>query len=89
VIWWPREGLAVEPAPLGEWPEWLLREARGEARRSGLTDPNKKKPLPPHDADAVVRSLIEGLWQLDPRKWREYGRWLGLMTACKAEGKQR
>ena len=90
VIWWPREGLAVDDAPLCEWPEWLLKEARGEARRSGLTDPNKKKPLPPHDAthdaDAVVRSLIEGLRQLDPRKWREYGRWLGLMTACKAEG---
>jgi hypothetical protein len=87
VIWWPREGLPIDDAPLCEWPEWLLREARGEARRSGLTDPNKKRPHPPHDADAVlVRSLIEGLWRLDPRKWREYGRWLGLMTACKAEG---
>jgi hypothetical protein len=27
VIWWPREGLPVEDAPICEWPNWLLDPA--------------------------------------------------------------
>jgi hypothetical protein len=29
VIWWPREGFAVEDAEIADWPEWLLEAARG------------------------------------------------------------
>ena len=34
-IWWPREGLPVEGAPLCEWPDWLLELAL--RRQSGLS----------------------------------------------------
>jgi hypothetical protein len=33
VIWWPREGLPIEDAPLSEWPDWLLAEAMRKPRR--------------------------------------------------------
>ena len=31
-IWWPAAGLPFEDFPLAEWPEWLLKEARGVRR---------------------------------------------------------
>jgi hypothetical protein len=30
--------------------------------------------------------MVEALWLLKPIAWRDYERWLGLMTACKFEG---
>ncbi len=44
VIWWPREGLPIEEAPIAEWPEWLLKLAIDGHSVKGWT---KKKA--PHD----------------------------------------
>jgi hypothetical protein len=35
VIWWPREGLAVDEYPIADWPEWLLELARQQKRKNG------------------------------------------------------
>ena len=43
-------------------------------------DPNAGSPI------GAVGGLVEALWLLKPIAWRDYERWLGLMTACKFEG---
>jgi Bifunctional DNA primase/polymerase, N-terminal len=39
VIWWPREGYPVEDAPISEWPDWLLEEARAKPRSHEYPSP--------------------------------------------------
>ena len=86
VIWWPREGYAVEHAPLSEWPGWLLEEARGRERgRAGRTQGVRG----PHDGEggAVVAGVAAALMQLDPRDFvGERARWLALMNGARAAG---
>jgi hypothetical protein len=84
VIWWPREGLPFEDAPLCEWPDWLLAEAMKPKARSAVGRNPNTLPLPHHAAD-----LTDALRKLDPRDWSEHDRWLQLMTACRAVGIER
>jgi hypothetical protein len=92
VIWWPREGLPFEDAPLCEWPEWLLQEAmRPKARSAVRRNPNTLLPL--HHGEHAA-DLVEALHKLDPHDWRGgdqrgHDRWLQLMTACRAVGIER
>jgi hypothetical protein len=84
VIYWPREGLPIEDHEIAEWPEWLLQEAKGKPRLDVY--PSKVIPslLPNH---AVVASLTEAPFKLDPVEWQgKHDEWLGLMMACKAAG---
>jgi hypothetical protein len=87
-IWWPREGHPIERHPLTEWPDWLLELARGKSKSFAWVDPNKKKEERTRgEGDrAEVANLTEALRRVDPREWRDYERWLGLMTACRFEG---
>jgi hypothetical protein len=88
VIWWPREGLPVEDAPLAEWPDWLLEEAKGKRRTR--VDPRTYSPRGVvRDAEDVCAALT----QLDPRDFAEgaegeekRARWIALMNGAKAAG---
>jgi hypothetical protein len=60
VIWWPREGLPVEDAPICEWPDWLLAEAM--AGRSLTEYPSTNNPSLPHAVPP-----------LPPVRWPRYG----------------
>jgi hypothetical protein len=81
VIWWPREGYAVEDWPICEWPDWLLAEARAVPRRGPPRVPNTC-----HGASEVA-NLTEALWQMDPVDWSEdFKNWFALVGACKAVG---
>ena len=57
-IWWPAAGLPFEDFPLAEWPEWLLKEARGVRRQ-------RTTPLGPCKSAALHR--VHG-HTLNPRK---------------------
>ena len=49
IVWWPRQGLRVIQAELGEWPEWLLEKAR----KRELAQPEEEGPcqsFAPHGA---------------------------------------
>jgi hypothetical protein len=87
VIWWPREGLAVEDAPICEWPDWLLAEAM-EPKKSGPGSKghlNTSLSIPRVGHD--VGNLTEALLKLDPGCWNgKYDEWLALMTACRFVG---
>jgi hypothetical protein len=89
IIYWPREGLPIEDLPIVEWPEGLLERAKGKSRREVY--PNKlNSSLVPNSA--VVTSLREALFKLNPVEWRSegsqesYDAWFRLMVACKAGG---
>ena len=84
-IWWPREGLAVEDAPICEWPEWLLKEARGGTRQKRYPRTFSPPPL-----GGVAEGVSAALMQLNPHEFTEgdghRGRWLALMNGAKAAG---
>jgi hypothetical protein len=84
-IWWPREGYAVEDAPLAPWPSWLLEEARKPVR-DDYVDPRQGKKK--RDEERVeVAGLVEALRQMDPVDWREkFQSWFALCGAVKAVG---
>jgi hypothetical protein len=84
-IWWPREGYAVEDAPLAPWPSWLLEEAR-KPTRDDYVDPRQAKKK--RDEERVeVAGLVEALRQMDPVDWREkFQSWFALCGAVKAVG---
>lgn len=83
VVWWPREGFAVEDAEIADWPEWLLEAARRKPRLHEYPSTSLSSlPLPHGD----VASLLDGLRRLDPVEWRKYDPWLELMMASKAAG---
>jgi hypothetical protein len=79
-IWWPRQGYAVVDAPLAEWPEDLLKLAKG----GHTTAPSSHT----HIARAVLRGLsaADTIGKLNPTNFREYTQWLHLMMACHAAG---
>jgi hypothetical protein len=93
VIWWPREGLPFEDAPLCEWPDWLLAEAmRPKAREvgKGVAAVNKDRHLSPSiHGNGNVGDLTAALWKLDPTDYRGHDRWLRLMMSCHAAGIER
>ena len=79
-IWWPREGLPFEDHPLSEWPDWLLKEAMGQAHASHSYIP--RAPL----QSANANGLDTALNKLDPTAWRDYGSWIRLLMSAKAAG---
>jgi hypothetical protein len=85
VVWWPREGYPVEDAPIAEWPDWLLAEARAKGRRNGVLTNSKsiEGELP---NVRVVPGAQAALEQMDPCVFREHDRWFALMMGCKAVG---
>jgi Bifunctional DNA primase/polymerase, N-terminal len=88
VILWRREGLPFEEHPLCEWPEWLLKEAKGADRLEGY--PRQKKTLR-DDASQFGKcdpgSYLDALRKMDPREWRgDFEAWFALLTAAKAVG---
>jgi hypothetical protein len=95
VIWWPREGLAVDDWPIADWPEWLLalakapRKRKGEGKVAGRSNVDLRTLI-------ILRGggshLADALRQIDPRDFgREpdkdhYEEWFALVGACKAIG---
>jgi hypothetical protein len=78
VIWWPREGLAVEERELADWPEAL-----GSALRN--------RNLPRTRAIGVGQGQsheepLAALLKLDPLDYRDHDNWLRLMMAAHAAG---
>jgi Bifunctional DNA primase/polymerase, N-terminal/Primase C terminal 2 (PriCT-2) len=89
VIWWPREGLAVDDWPIADWPEWLMEEARG--KDAGF----KAYPSSIIGGGGVVgggrgvgvEDATEALRKLDPCAWRgEHDEWFALLMGAKAAG---
>jgi hypothetical protein len=80
-VFWPRQGYAVVDAPLAEWPEDLLKLAKGGDH---ITSPASHT----HIARAVLRdqSASDTIGKLDPINFREYTQWLHLMMGCHAAG---
>jgi Bifunctional DNA primase/polymerase, N-terminal/Primase C terminal 2 (PriCT-2) len=76
IIWWPREGLAVEDRPLADWPEGLLGRA---LRKMNLPSVNAL-PIGQHE-DALAALL-----KLDPLDYRDHDDWLRVMMAAHAAG---
>jgi hypothetical protein len=89
VIWWPREGLAVDDWPVGDWPEWLLEAARAARGTKG-----PPRHSPPHNEGShngvEVANLTDALRQMNPVDWRgDFEPWFALAGACKAVGIER
>jgi Bifunctional DNA primase/polymerase, N-terminal len=81
-IYWPRQGLPIEDAPLSEWPDWLLQEAMRVPR---LKVSLSKSISPQHDV--VVLDRTEALRELDPYVWNgKHDEWFELLMGCKAAG---
>jgi hypothetical protein len=83
-IYWPATGLPLEDAPIAEWPDWLLAEAKGIRRHRYL-----RRSFPArHDHDpVVVADRITALREMDACDWRgEFDRWFELLMACKYVG---
>jgi hypothetical protein len=83
-IWWPRQGFAVVDAPLAEWPEELLGLAMGPGG-AALTDHRRAVSNCQHLSPAPDVDLS----RIDPTEYREFGRWLRLLTSCKVAGVSR
>jgi Bifunctional DNA primase/polymerase, N-terminal len=90
VIWWPREGLAVEDRPIAEWPEWLLKEAskaRGKAARRSEGDLRTSLSERGVEGIIAVESIREALAQLNPCAFEgDRERWVAFMNGAKAIG---
>ena len=81
VIWWPREGLPIEDAPISEWPDWLREEARAAHRSKGDRHSNLSVGV------LGMEGVVEGiLGELDPAQFRDHDHWLKLMMSCHAAG---
>jgi hypothetical protein len=82
VILWRREGLPFEDAPLSEWPDWLLEEARG-ARRPKRNLSNSTIGL----GVGEVEGATEALRKLDPCAWdHKHDEWFELLMGAKPAG---
>ena len=78
VVWWPREGLAVEERELADWPE-------------GLGSALRKRNLPSTRAIGVGQGqsheeALAALLKLDPLDYRDHDTWLRVMMAAHAAG---
>jgi Bifunctional DNA primase/polymerase, N-terminal/Primase C terminal 2 (PriCT-2) len=77
VVWWPREGLAVEERELADWPE-------------GLGSALRKRNLPSTRAIGVGGlgdgEALAALLKLDPLDYRDHDNWLRVMMAAHAAG---
>ena len=84
-IWWPREGLAVEDWPICEWPDWLLREAKGDGDDEGY--PSKGSVIPPHGDPVLVADCTTALRKMNAEDWSgKHDQWFELLMACKYVG---
>jgi hypothetical protein len=85
VIWWPRQGLAVDDWPIADWPEWLLREARGKVAERINAYPSNT--IRRGGVVGDVEGATEALRQLDPCAWRgRHDEWFELLMGAKAAG---
>ena len=79
VVWWPREGLAVEERELVDWPEGL-----GSALRL------RKRNLPSEKVIGLGGvndgEALAALLKLDPVEYRDHDSWLRVMMAAHAAG---
>jgi hypothetical protein len=95
VVWWPREGYAVDDWPIADWPEWLLAEAKASRKRkdAGRSNVYPSTLISGGRRGGEVASLTEALRKLDPVCWNckydRYDDWLALMMACKFAGIER
>jgi hypothetical protein len=89
VIWWPREGYAVEDAEVAEWPGWLLEAAKAKPRRGrDLRTSLSEQSVAEHVGDRIaVESIRAALDQLDPCAFEgDRERWIAFMNGAKAIG---
>lgn len=76
VVWWPREGLAVEERELADWPEGL-----GSALRI------RKRNLPSEKTIGLGGlEALAALLKLDPLDYGDHDSWLRVMMAAHAAG---
>jgi len=81
VVWWPREGMAVEDRPLADWPEGLgcaLHKRNlpsGKAIGQGIVGQGQS-----HE------EALAALLKLDPVDYRDHDKWLRVMMATHAAG---
>jgi hypothetical protein len=84
-IWWPSTGRAVEDAPICEWPDWLLAEARGTGKEDWY--PNKGRIIHHEHDPVLVTDCTAALRRLPVEDWRgKHDEWLELLIACKHVG---
>jgi Bifunctional DNA primase/polymerase, N-terminal/Primase C terminal 2 (PriCT-2) len=88
MVWWPRQGYAVDDNPICDWPEWLLEKAMAASKGKGA---DRSNVVPRSSISRALRDdvgdLVDALRQMDPRDWRgDYDGWFQLAGACKAVG---
>jgi hypothetical protein len=94
IIYWPREGLPVEDAPISAWPDWLLEEAReASKRKDGGKGEGQGGGTPSTlsygfvGTGVEVADATEALRQLDPCAWaHRHDEWFALLMGAKAAG---
>jgi hypothetical protein len=84
-IWWPSTGRPIEDAPICEWPDWLLAEARGDGLEGG--NPSKERIIStPHDP-VLVADCTAALRKMNVEDWRgKHDPWFELLMGCKYVG---
>jgi hypothetical protein len=84
-IWWPSTGRPIEDAPICEWPDWLLVEARGDGKEDWYL--SKQRIIStPHDA-VLVTDCTAALRKMSAEDWRgEHDPWFELLMGCKYVG---
>jgi hypothetical protein len=75
IIFWPREGLAVEDRPLAEWPEALSCALRKR-------NPPSTRAIGHGEDEEALAALLK----LDPVDYRDHDKWLRVMMAAHAGG---
>ena len=70
VIWWPRQGYAVDDWPIADWPEWLREEARAASKRKDEGKDEGRSNVYPRTTIPVCEGgsyLVDALRKIDPR----------------------
>jgi Primase C terminal 2 (PriCT-2) len=82
VIWYPRQGYAVDDSPIAYWPLWLLEEAMAPRRpERNLSNSNRNSVV------VDVGDATDALRQLDPCVWNgRHDEWFELLMGAKAAG---
>lgn len=84
VIWWRREGLPFEEAPLCDWPDWLLEEARKASRRDHRNQSTIKERKDGR-GERIVSGALAALRELDPCVFNEdHDGWFNFLMGAKS-----
>jgi hypothetical protein len=95
VIWYPRQGYAVDDLSIADWPLWLLEEARAPRKRKDEGKGDGRSNGYPRTFISRREDgsgLVDALRQIDPRDFGKdpdkdhYDEWFALAGACKAIG---